>query len=343
MFNVSKNQVVITTAPRIFKTHEAPNSTWVWLEDYTAYCDLPDVVKSAEGANVAHGAELGRTKYKVYRYGRDENGRYQNTLTSDNTYVAVVQESRDTAFYWDKPAIKKVIEKVKEEMKEMLDEVVSYQSHTKYKHSREFIKKLLTHKKSLPAKSVLVLLENEPGKCEEYSFKGYVPVEGFYVSPPIFTNEALYSEGYTLRITINNKKTELCTTFLQKKKLESGVAPFVSSGVMWRVEGDTTNSYLHNVMREKTPATQWHLAECEWVVKTRTWRYKHETARDEDEWRHDTVKVLRVCDTLLSSLATDPKRMDFKEQLVMKVFHPDRVARLVGDNWGTGESWLNQI
>lgn len=328
MFNVSKNQIVVVTEPHTFVTYEAPSYTFVWLEDFKKHCDQPDVVKSADQAGDSHTADLGRTKYKVYRNERDANGRNQKVLTSDNAHVAVEQEHCDIAFYWDKPTIKKVVEKVVEKMR--------WDASKQYDNTREFINTLLT-KKDIPKKSVLVRLENTPGRCETNSFLAYVPVEGYYISSPVWKDSPYRNEGYNLLFTINNVKTESTPTFVMKHKMSGGV--FNNGGVEWKIEGNDTPFYLHNIMYHMLPSTtRYQLASCREEVKTRTWRYAHEHGEEENQ-----VKVLRVDDVLLSDLALHPDRKAFKEQLVMKVFHPDRVARLVGDNWGTEESWLNQV
>ena len=327
---VHHSKIVLTTAPQTTTEWQNPNSTLVWLEDFQKHCDQTDVVKSADEAGDSLSVNIGRTKYKAYRK-VVVNGVRADVLTSDNKYIELSMYGR-YLYVLDKPAITRVVQRVANLVEGRLEvEFPPTTIYNKYQNFRTLISQLLTYK-DFQNKSVLVALENTPGKREQSTFQAYVPVEGYYVSTPVFKETAY--EGYDMQSTINNEKTEQCTTFLHKHRMNN------LGGIKFKVEGSDNYLVRNSITATLPPATRYQLADCERTTFTRKWKYLHER---EIEKEGTTVRIQRVYDTLLSSLAKDPERLSFKEQLVMNVFHPDRVARFMGDTWGIEESWLNQI
>ena len=309
-----------------------PETTWVWLENYKKHCDTADNVKSASAANDHLVCELGRTKYKVYRIGTNAANQPEKVLTSDNSYISVKVRDNVFAYVWDKPAIKIAIAKIV--AKVMEDEEHPYENELEncLYIMRRFVELCLEDKKSFPDRSLVVRLNNLPTHKETFMVPSYAPVKGYWFSSPVFKQQFFHGCGYKLLTYINNEKTEKCHQFLELDEENRRTGIFGSGEMQFKWEPTDLPIFLRELFtsEDKQPTSRFVLTECRWEILTTPHR--------------PTVELLWVGhSTDLEKPLTALKRDAFKEELVMKVFHPDRVARLMGDTWGTDESWLAQI
>jgi hypothetical protein len=310
--------------------------SWVLLENHKKHWDEKDCVVSAQEADEAVCLQKGRTKHKMYRRVVIA-GRPELVLVNDNSYVEFVVGGQIVAYVWDKPAVKKLIEKALENFHKSVEKS-PYPNEDPYKDpvqmafhfGRDFIVYCREYS-SFPPGAVIVRLENPPMKVETFKIRAYVPIEGYWVSHPSF--KTLPYGGYSLEFLINNTKTENCHQFLEKHQMTNGGALGNAGHIHYRPEGvsDFVPTYYLRFIDAffTSTATNHQLSDCVWKIEKKEY--------------HPPTETVRVLQTSKDMPLTDLKRNEFKEELVMKVFRPDRVARFMGDTWGTEESWLNQI
>ena len=327
-------QVSPIIADNVSKRYDSPAYTWVYLEEYMKHHHTADNVKSSHATKDALFPKMGRTRVKMLRY---EDGYhpsdYRLVPTNDNTYAEVKLDvsSKVVAYVWDKPTLTKnmniIVDKFTENIaKHPIDHLDN--THLVFLTSRAFIL-YLQENYAFPPGSVVVRLDNIPTLLESYRFQAYAPVMGYWTSPPTLVRKP-YGPGYNMEITLHNKKTEMCSEFLEWEHITKG-GIFMSGGGEIRLRLEETDAPVNffDISINYPPTTTYLLCDCEWLIKTTEFHPMTESVVVERAFR----------DKPLTSL----KRDSFKEELVMKVFHPDRVARLMGDTWGTEESWLNQI
>lgn len=309
--------------------------SWVLLENHTKHWDEKDCVVSAQEAGEVVYLMKGRTKYKMNRR-VIVNGRPEFVLVNDNTYLEFVVGGQVVAYVWDKPSVIKLMEQALDMFHKSVEKN-PYPNEDPYKNpvqmafhfGRDFI--VYCRKFAFPPGAVIVRLENLPSKVETYTIRAYAPIEGYWVSHPSF--HTLPYGGYYLEFLINNTRTEKCHEFLEGHQMKNGGVLCHSGHIKYRPEGVSDFVPTHN-LREidaflTSTATNHQLSTCEWKIEKKEY--------------HPPTETLRVLQTNKDMPLTALKRNEFKEELVMKVFHPDRVARFMGDTWGTEESWLNQI
>jgi hypothetical protein len=303
--------------------YESPRAnTLVWLEDWSKHYNTEDNVQSAKNAGDSHQVEKSRTKYKVYRQDTDEQGRPDNVLTSDNKYVNIDIDAITTvAYLWDKPALRTLVGKVQSKM-------TPFAPENRYGALQQFI--LLCRQEKFPPKSLLIKLCNVRTQRKTFTYEAYVPSECYYLSHPTY-QDSLMNAGYDQLYLINNKKTETCFQLMEYEKMKRSQM-FNWGGKLLRTEDGQDIDYFQTIQTKLAPAIIHKKASVKLVVS--------HNAKGES---HNLFVNRLQHKGWLTDLAKDPKRMAFKEELVMKVFHPDRVERLMGDTWGTEESWLNQI
>jgi len=304
--------------------------SWVLLENHSKHWDEKDCVVSAQEAGEVVCLQKGRTKHKMYRR-VVVAGHPELVLVNDNSYVEFVVGGQVVAYVWDKPAITKLIEKALDKFHKSVEKN-PYKNPVQmaFHFGRDFIV-YCRENFSFPPGAVIVRLENPPMKVETFKIRAYALVEGYWASDPIV--KALPYGGYSLEFVLSNRKTEKCHQFLEKHQMTNGGALCHSGHIYYRPEGVSDFVPTHDLRRIDdfldTPATTYQLSDCVWKIEKKEY--------------HPPTETVRVLQTSKDMPLTALKRNEFKEELVMKVFHPDRVARFMGDTWGTEESWLNQI
>jgi hypothetical protein len=305
--------------------------SWVLLENHKKHWDTADCVVSAQ--------EAGEAEFPMKKTSRSTHhkrfrrvviaGRPEMTLVNDNSYSEFVVGGRVVALVWDKSAITKLMEKALDNFHKSVEKN-PYPNEDPVKMAFHFSRDFIVYCRdnfTFPPGAVIVRLENHPIKVETYTIRAYAPIQGYWASHPTI-QPTPYGRGYDLEFLINNKKTEQCHQFLEWDNLGMGV--FGGSGhIRWRLEETGNAVQLFNIKTTCPPTTNYQLSDCEWVVEKKEF--------------HPPTETVYVRRTNRGMPLTALKRDEFKEELVMKVFHPDRVARLMGDTWGTEESWLNQI
>ena len=307
--------------------------SWVLLENHKKHWDEKDCVVSAQEADEEVCLQKGRTKHKMYRRVVTA-GRPELVLVNDNSYVEFVVGGRVVAYVWDKPAITKLAEKALDHFHKSVEKK-PYPNEDPYINpvqmafhfGRDFIV-YCRDKFSFPPGAVIVRLENYPIKVETYTIKAYAPVKGYWASHPNVVPTS-YGRGYDLEFVINNKKTEKCHQFLEWDNLNFGGVFGTTGHIRWRLEETGNAIQFFQIKTTYPPTTNYQLSECDWVVEKKEY--------------HSPTETVRVRRTNRNMPLTALKRQAFAEELSEKVFHPDRVARLMGDTWGTDNSWLAQV
>ena len=354
--HLSKNQIATT------KFHSySSNYEWnyhsaylglVWLEDYERAIkeggkDPVSYATTTETGRKTFHPKLCRTKYKVYTHECHTGvGANNHTLVEElASYDPFLKtephgwNEKDTvfrgAFYKDKPVVAKAVREASDKARAKFATTKTTNATEKsYEYNDLFVRECL--KAKIKERSLLVVLLNKPIHHESYCFSAYLPREGFFVSHPKFSQNA---EGhYVITITLNQKEqTEECCEFIEKENL-AGHATILShtnrQRIFLREEGSTVNTDIYHILNEmsyqnKKFPTKMLLKRVSWSI-----------------WDGvESIEIVRGGDNSpLSALKKNAyKQGTFQEELVQAVFHPDRVARLVGDNWGKEESWLNQI
>jgi hypothetical protein len=356
--DVSKNQIVrvnATYSPQ--KHYKYPNHTWVWLEDWAKHWNTDKAVASARGEYASMTPKFGRTKYKVYQ----NQPNNEQSLTSDNSYVEQNFEAfngHTVAYCWDKKPIKEKVEKaIAKHMKNHAKEILTPRCElNEYHQTGLLIAEFLT--RDFPEKSLLVKLSDYPTHYERYDYVAYAPVPGYYMSAPELTITHNHGSGYDLLIYFNNKKTEKCPQFAEIERLMKGGVFNMNGHIITKWEGATQSFFLSNLINQhlgedRTPTTEMLLCDCEWTItkdkgedaKERT--FIRRTKTFEEPYRTYTRPNGRASGGVLKDIYPvrlgDLKRLEFAKELSEKVFHPDRVARFMGDTWGTDDSWLAQV
>ena len=300
----------------------------VWLEDWENLHTREDAIDYAMHNDMHLNTVLLRTKYQIHRSNPTPWLGVQPTLINDNKYIAIEHNGSIMAYYWDKPNIESAVDKV-------LAKLGNTDAYT-YNEAVEAFNNAcipvpnppLKTKRLFPPHSLCVVLPRPPTKKQTYIYDSYLPVKCYYISAPTFV-DSRYNNGYDLQFEIDNEKTEKCNQLVEYTKLRDSGAVGRTGHVTFRAK-DNPPKTLHTLQLP-----------CSIHFKKVSVKEVVSTCGDR------VTTTLTVCSQLatsyLTDLAKDQKRIAFKEELVQAVFHPTRVARLVGDNWGTDESWLNQV
>lgn len=356
---VSKNEIVPVKATSFQKNYQHPEHTWVWAEDYLKHWMNNNAVKSAKDAGHNLLPQVGRTKYKVYRY--CHLTKKPDVLTSDNSYVEQDFNGKAVAYYWDKKAIKKLVDEAIESYNKENKQVPARRSvMNEYEQTNLLIRELVRKRScgELPEKSVLVRLDNFPTHYERHDYVAYAPIQGYYISAPEL-QKTIHGEGYDFHIYFNNKKTEKCSQFVESYRVLKGGIFCGNGSVVTKWEGTTNPFFVHNLINQllvgedRSPTTEMLLCDCEWthtkekgvpsVEKTVIRRTKTHEEPYKTYYSPNGLRNAGVLKDTYPSKLSDLKRQTFEEELSQKVFHPDRVARFMGDTWGTEDSWLAQV
>jgi len=355
---LSKNQITPT------KFHSYTNGyewnehdsyyTYVWLEDYET------ILRNGGDDPVAYAKKMGgegqrvyyprfaRTKWRVWVAETTEGGTNNNHTeqmaspdgfaktdpTNYNERDVVFRE----AYYKDRPSVAKMIVEAQRDARRRFAKTTTTATRQKsYEYNHEFIKSCLRTDLTVVQyrRSVLVLLMNKPIYHERFVFSAYLQREGMFVSHPKFVKDA--GGNYVVKILINQREqTEECCEFIERDNLADHNSILTGTGrdkVLLYEEGSAVRTDIYRVLndggRDKVFPKMMIQKRVQWSI-----------------WNGvETIEIVRGgSNALLSDLKKDRyKQGTFQEELVQAVFHPDRVARLVGDNWGTEESWLNQI
>jgi len=319
--------------------YEPKGFIWVLLENHKKHWDTEDCVKSANDAGDYLYPKMGRTKYKMNR--RDTvNGVLDHILVNDNSYCEFVVGGRVVAYYWDKPAVKRGMEKVLDLYQKAVDKAVEKDTEGKYDEypynhpvTREFhfTRDFIVYCRdnfAFPPGAVVVRMENHPMKRETYTIRAYAPIRGYWASHPTIAPTS-HGKGYDLEFLINNTKTDQCHQFLEWNNLNYSGAFGNSGHIHYRLEETGRPLKIHQLPTEYPPTSRYQLSDCDWVVTKK----EHSPPTERTTIRRtDRTKPL----TALNRLA-------FAKELSEKVFHPDRVARFMGDTWGTDDSWLAKV
>jgi len=280
------------------ETINRDDNRWVWIEDYDK--PTPPVNKMKP--------EIKRTRYSIWETTAPPERDVR--LVNDKSY-AQLRVDGITLFWLDKSKIERVLRSL---------------VPTPQRGVIELLKSAYRSGK-LPEQSVLVMKNyGHSIKTEQYQFKAYCPVQGFWVGAPRLEYiHTQHSEEYRIVLPYNNEKTERCNQFVIKNKLYAGF-----------MENEATG-----VIKERYEALHEFKFDVRHILCDVSWECRSDEAGIQKVYidRHYPEKTMEEM---------RKSRDDFKEQIVMAVFHPTRVEKMM-DKYGWGEGaggegcWFDKV